>query len=333
MTTAASQPGRLIERSVQFAIVREDPATEEAILRDDDREMLMVASAGCTALALAARHPSLTLTLFDMNPRQLALVQEKASALAALGDDAERARRFGVDDPDPESLSGRGNFEALFRGLGAFLDELVIDRAARRQAFLDAAGGGPLPIADVISAHRFWPVAFDLFFADPLLHEMFGPAATQHAAGSYARYFQRAVEAGMRRADAGTNPWLAHVLVGCFLASALPPLLLDPRPPAEDQLVLIEGTLDVVGDLGRFDVIQLSNIFDWTAPAEVQRLCARLGDEMKPGARVVIRQLNSCMTLPAWLGERFTIDAERDAALLAADRSLFYDRLLVAERR
>lgn len=335
MTSPPPPDGQLlIERPVQFAIVREDPAIEEAILRDDDREVLMVASAGCTALALAPRHPSLTFTLFDMNPRQLALVQEKATSLGALPqDEAGLHRAFGVDDPDPDSLSGRGNFEALFRGLGAFLDELVIDRAARRQAFVDAASGGPLAIAEQVASHRFWPVAFDLFFADPLLHTMFGPAATQHAAGPYARYFQQVVERGMRRDDAGTNPWLAHVLLGCYLPSALPPLLIAPRPPAEGQLTFIEGTLDAVEALGRFDVIQLSNIFDWTAPAEVQRLCGRLGDEMKPGARLVVRQLNSSMSLPAWLGDRFAIDEARDAALLAADRSLFYDRLIVAQRR
>jgi S-adenosylmethionine-diacylglycerol 3-amino-3-carboxypropyl transferase len=333
VTPPLSPDNALIARSVQFAIVREDPAVEEAVLREDDREVLLVASGGCTALALAARHPALKLTLFDMNPQQLALVQDKASALVAPAQDARWRATWGIDDASAESLSGRGNFEALFRGLGAFLDELVIDRAARRQAFEDAAAGGPLPIADAVRGHRFWPVAFDLFFADPLLHTMFGPAATQHAAGPYARYFQRVVEEGMARDDAGTNPWLAHALLGCFLPSALPPMLLDPRPPADGQLAFIEGTLDAVQDLGRFDVVQLSNIFDWTPPADVARLCRRLGDEMAPGARLVLRQLNSTMALPGMLGERFFIDEARDATLLAADRSLFYDRLIIAGRR
>lgn len=324
----------MIDLPVQFANVREDPEVEAALLLPTDRKVLMIASAGCTALALAPRFPDCRFHLLDPNPAQLKLVKDKVAALEALAPEAEPERTvFNIGDPSAEGLGGRGNFEALFRAFGGFLDELVLSRSDRIRGFHDAsARGSALPYAGSMAGHRFWPVAFDLFFSDSILNTMFGPAATQHAAGSYARYFQAAIERGMNREDAGKNPWLAQVLLGCFLPQALAPWIARPVPPESGQLTLIEGTLDAVADLGDFDLVQLSNILDWMAPDEGQALCSRLATEMKPGARLLIRQLNSDADLGAWLGDAFAFDEPTASRLLAADRSLFYSRLCIATR-
>ena len=70
-----------------------------------------------------------------------------------------------------------------------------------------AAGGA----WNEVFRHRYWPVAFELFFSDQLLNAMFGAAATQHAPpGSYSAYFRGAIEAGLCRPDAAQNYFLTR---------------------------------------------------------------------------------------------------------------------------
>ncbi|MHC4377285.1 MAG: DUF3419 family protein, partial [Planctomycetota bacterium] len=87
---------------LQFAVVREDPRVEFAVLeRHPARRALLVASGGCTALALAARLPELELTLVDPNPAQLQWVERKVEGLASLHR-AEGRRAFNVECDDPQ---------------------------------------------------------------------------------------------------------------------------------------------------------------------------------------------------------------------------------------
>ena len=172
----------------------------------------------------------------------------------------------------------------------------------------------------------YWPAAFECAFNEPLLHAMFGPAATQHAPrGSYPAYFQRAFEQGLRRPDAQTNPFLQHVLLGKYL---------EPLPYMTAQRVLdielIEGTLADVPDLGRFDVVSISNILDWAAD-DLARQWSYLMAQLRPGALLLIRQLNNTRPLEL-LFPNFTFDGAWGAALLATDRSLFYQRIIVGKR-
>src|SRR6185312_4760573 len=119
-------------------------------------------------------------------------------------------------------------------------------------------------------AHKYWPVAFDLHFSDSLLHAMFGPAAVQHAPkGSYPRYFQAAFEHGLMAPGAAENYFLHHVFLGCYRdhGPSLPPYLTRPVPRLE--LELVQTTAEALPDLGRHDLVSLSNIFDWMSEAEI----------------------------------------------------------------
>src|SRR5690349_17004226 len=79
---------------VKFAVVREDPLVEDALVRRfGARRVLLIASGGCTALSLRALHPELELTLLDPNPAQLERVERKAAALG-LPDGPQRRRVF-----------------------------------------------------------------------------------------------------------------------------------------------------------------------------------------------------------------------------------------------
>lgn len=307
---------------LKFAVVREDPALESALVtRTGARAALTVASGGCTALALCARHPGLAVTAFDLNPAQLAHVRAKREA-AARGDLAA----LNVNNDDIAALNQRGEFEGLFRVLRNFLAEFVFAPGEVERFFTDPAAAPAL--AARWTSHRYWPVAFELALHTEFLHAMFGPDATQHAApGSYPGYFREAFARGLAGADASRNPFLQHALLGRYL---------DPPPyaplPEPADLTLVEGSLPDVPDLARFDVISLSNVFDWSDDALVAAWGALLGARAKPGAMILLRQLNNTRDLRRHFGERFAFDDDLGRALLARDRSLFYNRVEVATR-
>jgi S-adenosylmethionine-diacylglycerol 3-amino-3-carboxypropyl transferase len=313
MATVA--PSRL-----QFAVVREDPRIEQRALGAiGARSALLIASGGCTALYLRAALPELALELIDPNPAQLAHVDQKRQALTDFVPAA-----FNVGDADPGGPSECGNFERLFRLFRSALDLFVVsaDERARRCADPHADW------SDVI-AHRHWPAAFASAFADELLVAMFGPDAVQHATpGSYPGYFRRRIEHGLTADDRCTNPWLHHVLLGCYRdePAAWPPYL-QQRPRDLSPFRTHDGSLLDVASFAPFDFVQLSNVMDWMAPDACRALADRLVRELRPGAGVLWRQLNNERDLTGHFAPAFVFDAARDAALTRDERSLFYNRV------
>jgi S-adenosylmethionine:diacylglycerol 3-amino-3-carboxypropyl transferase len=310
--------------SLKFAVVREDAEVEAALVRRlGARAVLLVASGGCTALTLAHRFEGLSITAFDFNPDQLAHVFRKAEA-AARGDLAA----LNVDDPRPDGINQCGEFEALFRLLRTAIEELV-GRQEIPAWFADPDAEARSRRVQAWFGSRWWPAVFATVFNDPLLHAMFGPEATQHAApGSYPGYFQRAFERGLRAEDGPRNPFLQHVLLGRYGLADAPPYVHARRVPTID---LVHGGLKDVPDLGRFDLLSLSNVFDWSDDTVVAAWGARIAEAARPGATVLVRQLNNRREIaPFFPGFRF--DDALGASLLATDRSLFYERILVGFR-
>ncbi|QDE92523.1 hypothetical protein BHS06_28070 [Myxococcus xanthus] len=312
---------------LKFAVVREDAALELALVeRTRAQAVLTVASGGCTLLTLARRHPALELVGFDFNPRQLAHVREKAEGLGRLP-----LSRYSVEAEDAAALNQRGEFEGLFRTLRRFIEEFVAP-AHELAAFFAPATTVSQRREDCARwfASPYWPVAFELALAVPLLNTMFGPAATQHAEpGSYPGYFQAVFERGLQREDASRNPFLQHVLLGRYLREDAPEYLRAEGPLA---LTLVQGSLPDVPRLDRFDVISLSNIFDWSEDALVVEWAELLAREARPGCAVLIRQLNNRRDLRRFFQPAFEFDDALGAELLARDRSLFYESIEVGFR-
>ncbi|QSQ13763.1 DUF3419 family protein [Myxococcus landrumensis] len=313
---------------LKFAVVREDPRLEQFLIeRTQARALLTVASGGCTLLTLAHENPSVDLVGFDFNPRQLDHVREKAASLGT-----SSPEHFNIRETAPTGLNQRGEFEGLFRTLRHFLEEFVAPRPQLQTYFEPST---PSAVRDTLRstwfASAYWPVAFQLAFADPFLHAMFGPAATQHAApGSYPRYFQATFERGLSRDDAHRNPYLQHVLLGAYRPEDSPAYLraTSPRP-----FQLIQGSLPDVPGMGRFDVISLSNIFDWSDDTLVAEWAALLSREARPGCAVLMRQLNNQRDLRRFFSPAFDFDDALGTRLQAQDRSLFYERIEVGFRR
>lgn len=311
---------------LKFAVVREDPRIElQCAERSTVRRALLCASGGDTALAFAQLRPDVALTLYDFNPEQLAHVRAKARAVQR-GDLAA----LNVGDADPAGLCQRGEFEALFRVLRTAILELVAPEPQVERYFDPAT-----PVAEAHALARdwaaspYWPAVYAVAFNDPLLVAMFGPDAVQHARpGSYPGYFQGVFTRGLLDAAGPRNPFLQHVLLQRYLHADVPPHL---RSGVELDCEMVLGGVPDVPDLGRFDLVHLSNIFDW-APDAVAACWIEALRALRPGTVLTIRQLNNDKDRRPLLEPHFTLDEGLASGLLAQDRSLFYDRLLVAVR-
>lgn len=314
-----------VRLGLKFAVVREDPELEAHLIRSQGvRRVLVVASGGCSALSLLADFPQLEVTAFDLNPRQLEQVRDKAVAAAA-----GLLARLNVGDADERGLNQSGEFEGLFRTLRQMLLGFVLTEDELERFFTcDAPTRAAL--ARTWTTHRYWPACFASCFTDGLLHAMFGPAATQHAEpGSYPGYFRELFERGLARDDAARNPFLQHVLLGAYRHDDAPAYTRDRRGRMPE---LVLGGLDAVQDLARFELFSLSNVFDWSDDDLVADWARRLARAARPGSIVLLRQLNNTRDLRRHFAPAFVFDDALGLALQARDRSLFYNRVEVGRR-
>lgn len=326
--------------ALAFAVVREDPDLEAQLVADATQRggrgarVLCVASGGCTALTLAAR-PSAGLqgavervVAFDRSPIQIAHARAKQAAVLR-GDVAS----LGVDVDDPTTLTQRGRFEGLFRTLRRFLEEFGAPRAEIERFFLELRGdaAGRRALARSWRANPYFSVAFELALHPSLLDVMFGPDATRHAPPrSYAPYFERAFARALDAPEAAANPFLQHVLLGRYLGADAPAYV---RAESFGPIDWVTGSLADALALGPFDVVSLSNIFDWSDDGLVGDWAARLGDALDEGASVLVRFLNNARRIDAAFDRWFVLDEARSRALLERDRSFFYERIEVFVRR
>lgn len=317
---------------LQFAVVREDPSIEHAIIQQAKAQnILMVASGGCTSLSLSALFPDAFFVLFDINPRQIQHVEEKLRCLQEA--DKEKFKFFftiGADNP--RSLNASGKFESLFRSFRQFLNEFVVTKPQITELFL-ADKPRRTQLIQYLLKHPYWPVAFDLYFSDALLLAMFGKDAIQHAVkGSYPRYFQNALEQGLQREDMQENYFLHHIFLGHYLdLDHCWPVYLN-RFPKPLHISFENKTLFNIENLSQFDVVSLSNLFDWMDEGLVKQYLQHLTKHLSKGAFVIIRQLNNAKEYGAELSG-FIRHKELEKALLKSDKSLFYNKIQILERQ
>lgn len=321
---------------IQFAVVREDPEIERALVNAARaRRALLVASGGCTAFCLRSWFPRLDLTLVDPNPGQLDLVREKIAALEDKSIDprTESGRVvYGIGQDLSASLNQCGNFESLFRQWRGFVHEFVAPSEEIEEQLV-ARSNDPRRILSWIE-NPYWPTSFELFFSDAMLDTMFTSAATRHAEpGSYPRYFQERFELGLGRVDADANYFLHHLVLGYYRDEprAWPRYLVNR--PRLAGIELRRARLEEIDDFSGFDLIALSNVMDWMDEAAIDRLAKTIIASSRRDARIVWRQLNNAADHERRFASAFSFDRELAAELHAADRSLFYSSLHVGVRQ
>jgi S-adenosylmethionine-diacylglycerol 3-amino-3-carboxypropyl transferase len=339
-----------------FAQVREDPLLDQWVVEQigDGARVLMIASGGCTAAALAAFSPAALLHLVDPNPAQLALARLKlhllqttspADRLALLGHallpagertkrlaDALRPLGLTRDALGPAGCLGEwgpdhaGRYERVFvhlreclKGHATQVEDLLRLRDPHEQACRAA------PDTDL---GRALDAAFDDAMDLAHLVRLFGEEATRNRVEPFARHFARRTRHALGTLPAADNPYLWQVLLGRYPDGASLPWLGASAPARMPEVTwersFMAPALRAVH--GAFDFVHLSNILDWLSEQEATATLDLAWQALRPGGWVLIRQLNSTLDVPA-LGRRFVWHAEQARVLHERDRSYFYRAL------
>jgi len=318
---------------IQFATVREDPIVEQAIINKlSPKKVLMVGSGGCTALSLKMLFPTISFTLFDLNPKQIELVQHKILTLKNSNEN-EIIYLFNIENDNPLGLNACGKFESLFRSFRNFLHEFVLSSVMLKDIFLETNLDKVHFLKTSLYSNKYWPIAFDLYFSDSLLVGIFGKAAIQHAEpGSYPRYFQKQIERGLNRADAQTNYFLHHILLGCYLEQKdCLPLYLQMNKKELD-FDFVNSDLLSIANINDFQLIDLSNIFDWMPENEVLFYLNYLNEHLSPESIILFRQLNNTKDYISKI-KGLQSDESHENYVLSIDRSLFYNKINIVKKK
>ncbi|MBI3632562.1 MAG: DUF3419 family protein [Candidatus Vogelbacteria bacterium] len=320
----------MVNNKIQFAVVREDPAIEINLTKNiNAKKVLLVASGGCTAFSLKSTFPDVEITLVDPNQAQLDLIKRKISALKTNGPDFKDI--FNIDTDSQSGLNNCGNFESLFKGLRELLFDLVMPKS-QFITFFDGHIPNEQFVKELVS-NKYWSTAFKLFFSDPLLNTMFGKDATQHAVpGSYPEYFQKVLENGLKNTLAKDNYFLHHIFLGNYVdrKNCLPMYL--SNIPSNLDFEFINAPLQNVDNLGQFDLISLSNIFDWMSDTEITKLADLLKNKVASDTTILFRQLNNPSDYYKFFKPEFNFDKDLEDSLLTKDKSLFYSKINVGTR-
>jgi S-adenosylmethionine-diacylglycerol 3-amino-3-carboxypropyl transferase len=347
---------------VAFAQVREDADLDRWVIeqRNEAVRVLMVASGGCTAGALAAGGRVVYLHLVDPNPAQLALPRLKlhllqttdpAERLALLGHGslptAERQARLTAalkeigllpDALGPASTWAEqgpdhaGRYEVTFANLREGLSDRANEVAELMQLRDPAEQAARVEPSTPLG--RALDAAFDDVMSLPNLVALFGEGATRNRVEPFARHFARRTRHVLATLPAADNPYLWQVLAGRYPPGTVIPWL---NAPAPSQMPKVTWANTMMTDAlraapGILDLVHLSNILDWLSPDEARATLDLAWSALRPGGQVFIRQLNSTLEIPA-LSDRFTWHVDQANALHARDRSYFYRTLHLGSKR
>lgn len=363
-TTSAEQWARdAATLPLAFAQVREDPQLDRQLLLElpASPTVVMIASGGETAIALG-REPLGALHLVDMNRSQLALTRLKWElagrspdySSAILGHtampleerSAELSKLLGQLDlapsifgpPELVSLVGpdhSGRYERTFAALRsalqphqAQLESLLASHDPQWAAKFSAPG---------TEFGRALDQAFEEVMSLPNLVQLFGTEATQNPRQSFASHFAHRTRVALERFSADSNPFLWQIFAGRFPPRHsydwLQPACGGGKPCCVTP-IYHQGRMGEVLDslpAGSVDLVHLSNILDWLSPVQAEATLASASRVLKPGGRVILRQLNSTLDIPA-IPAALDWDLELGARLESIDRSYFYPGIFAGVR-
>jgi S-adenosylmethionine:diacylglycerol 3-amino-3-carboxypropyl transferase len=254
-------PLRGRQRRLIFGRMYEDSGIELRAFEPRSR-VFCIASAGCTARALAAAGHEVTAV--DINPLQLAYAKSRAAGKPAQVGSAERLITLGRR---VASLSGWDQ--------GKLTDFLKLSNVNEQVEYWDHRLDTRIwrTVVDTLLAPRL----LGLCYASPFLESLpkdFGPQLRQRLRRGWAIHSNR------------TNPYAASLLLGTWPAE--PGTAASPiKFVCADAADYLEGCLPAV-----FDSFALSNIGDGASVKYLRRLHAAIEHAAAPGAIVVTRSFS-----------------------------------------
>jgi S-adenosylmethionine-diacylglycerol 3-amino-3-carboxypropyl transferase len=366
MPADAGPAGRVLPRAelagarddrLFFAQVREDPRLELAALADRPAgPVVVVTSAGCTALSLAAAGAEVVGV--DLNRTQHHLVEVKAAAVAGLGPDGATALLGGAPMAGADRLAAYRRLRpaltpaaraywdarpgAIARGvLDAGATERLMRLVARAVRLVHRGRVERLLTPRTPDGQREfyrrewdtagWRLLFGLLANRLVLRRTYDARFFAHVGkASYARHFRQVAAHTLTELPVGENYFLHHVLTGRYPVGNRPPYLAGPVGP----LSLVDGAYtDYLRTRPDRSVagFALSNICEWLTPAQVDELFAEIVRTARPEARLVFRNFVGWTEVP----HRWRAVVREDRAwgeqLTRLDRSLCQRRFAVCQ--
>lgn len=356
------------EGPLLFGAVREDPLLEIEVLRPAFAgRIALVASGGCTALSLLASGARQVVAV-DLNPVQNHLVELKHAAVSTLGPHASvtflglgpatRASRLasyaalrgalGADaqrhwDERP-ALVARGAHHAgrseRFIRLVATVLRLGVHGRARSARLLRARS---LDEQRALYEREWNTWRFRLLYRlllNPLtLRRALDPACLRHVPeAGFDRLFLGLFERGLFSLPVGENYFLHEMLTGRYPDEARPPWLQPAGAAhlASGRLQLVDGAFTDFLRTERdqsLDALALSNICEWLDEAEQRLLFAEVVRVLRPGGYLVFRNFLGHTQVPEAFADALLEQPERGRTLIARDRSLLQQRLVICRLR
>jgi len=349
-------------RPIAFAQVREDASLDQWVVEqlNEGAEVLMIASGGCTAAALAGAPQVSRLHLIDLNPAQIALSRLKLRLLAT-AEAGERASVLGhssmpvaerrlrlivelqkldlpLDALGPIDLVAElgpdqvGRYEGLFLKLREALSDAADEVTALLQ--LHDPDEQSRLVDGATHLGRTLDAAFDSVMALPNLIGLFGEAATRNRCEPFSRHFARRTRHALATLPAADNPYLWQILQGHFPPHVVYPWLTAAVPTRipEVRWTVTSMAEALYGRDEAYNFIHVSNILDWLTPEEARSTLDLVWQALHPGGWTLIRQLNSSLDIRS-LGGRFELQDKSADALHNRDRSFFYRGLHVGRKK
>ncbi len=218
-----------------------------------------IASAGCTAMRLAAHH---TVVAVDINPVQVAYVQQRLGGRTIQSGSAERILAFA------RTLAPLAGWNR--RTVGAFLE-------------FDDPKEQILYWRRHLDTHRF-RAAFSFLFSRLVLRSLYSAAFLNGLPPNFGTVLRTRMERCFALHPNRSNPYAHALLVGEMRSAPDAPDLRQIEVRCADAADFLERQ-----PAGSFTGFSLSNILDGTNSAYAQRLFAAVKHAAAPGAMVVLR--------------------------------------------
>ena len=322
--------------------------------------LLSIASAGDNALALLTLEPDEVVAV-DLNPAQLACLELRVAAFRCL-DDAVLLPFLGIGEGPPRlSLYARvrdrlGPEARAYWDSSPELIERGVIHVGKFERYLRTFRHWVLPMVhpesrlerlvdhrSIAEQRRFfarewnttrWRLLFRVFFSRKVMGKLGrDPALFDHVAGEGAEAILERTRYALNELPTATNPYLVYIMTGSFRPDALPRYL---RPEHRET---IRAHLDrlswrrqpIEAAEGPFDGFNLSDVFEYLAPEEHERVYGELVARARPGARLVYWNMLAPRRRPPEMEGRVQELDELSRELHSRDRAWFYQALRVDE--
>ena len=316
-----------IFNSVLFAVNREDHYVEyDVINRLDPSRMLMIGSGGCIALSIKTTYPNLDLNVIDINPHQLTHINKKSKAVQC-----SDLKELNVHTKNDSCLNQAGEFDSMFQELRNSFIELVSSKKEVLSFFdSDLSDISRSIILEKWTNHNNISTPFQNVFNDININKVFSDEATKHGSpGSYISYMKNKILNGLNKKDSHLNPFLQHIFLGYYQSDNAFPYM---KSKNKLDIPMTEGSILNLDNIYSYDVVSLSNIFDWSSDTVV-KTHARYLSQMKKGSAIIIRQINNHKNWIEIFNDYFTEDKNFDSYWQEHDRSMFYDHIRLFIRK